>query len=79
MGRRQVKEFRPDEALSLISADREGKTLHCPCCGSDTIGRTPDRQSAAARQPGRVQLCCDGCGRLVSYTDLPESARASRH
>ena len=35
MGRRHVKEFRPDEALSLISADREGKVLRCPSCGCE--------------------------------------------
>lgn len=78
MGRRHVKEYRPDEALSLISADREGKSLRCPCCGSDTIGRTPDRCSDESRQPGRVQLCCDSCGRLVSYIDRAESVSARR-
>ncbi len=73
MGRRQVKEYRPDEALSLISADREGKPLRCPCCSSETIGRTPDRCSEEPRQPGRVQLCCERCGRLVSYIDRADS------
>ena len=37
MGRRHVKEFRPDEALGLISADREGKLPPCPSCGAATV------------------------------------------
>jgi hypothetical protein len=76
MGRRHVKEFRPDEALSLISADREGKLLRCPSCGSDTVERDPPRPSDGAETPGRVQLLCDGCGRLVAYIDRSVSTPA---
>jgi hypothetical protein len=76
MGRRHVKEFRPDEALSLISADREGKQLRCPSCGSDTVERDPPRPSDGAETPGRVQLLCDGCGRLVAYIDRSVSTPA---
>lgn len=72
MGRRHVKEFRPDEALTLISADREIKPLRCPSCGSDAIERTPGRAIAGASPLGRVVLACGGCGRLVSYIDRAE-------
>ena len=71
MGRRHVKEFRPDEALSLISADREIKPLRCPSCGSESIERTPGRSHDGAAA-GRVVLACAGCGRLVSYIDRVE-------
>jgi hypothetical protein len=76
MGRRHVKEFRPDEALSLISADREGKQLRCPSCGCDTVERDPPRPADGAGTPGRVQLLCDGCGRLVAYIDRSVSTPA---
>jgi len=66
VGRRHVKEFRPDEALSLISADRDGKRLRCPSCGSESVERNPPR---AEGPTGRVHLLCDGCGRVVSYID----------
>lgn len=72
MGRRHVKEFRPDEALSLISADRETKTLCCPSCGSDAIERTPGRSQTSLPGTGRVVLACGACGRLVSYIDRIE-------
>ncbi len=80
MGRRHVKEFRPDEALSLISADRAGKAVVCPCCGADTVARTPartrDRPAA-----GPVTLTCSSCGRVVSYVDHApaEATEARRH
>ncbi len=73
MGRRHVKEFRPDEALTLISADREIRPLRCPSCGSDAIERTPGRPAASALASGRVVLTCGGCGRLVSYIDRAEA------
>ena len=63
MSRRHVKEFRPDEALSLITADREGKALQCPSCGSDSVNRNPHSRT----ERGRVALSCGGCGRLVEY------------
>lgn len=68
MTRRHANEFRPAEALKLISADREGKSLHCPCCGNATVDRTPPRTSERAAAC-RVQLACAGCGRLVAYID----------
>lgn len=68
MSRRHVKEFRPDEVLSLISADREGKSLPCPSCGNATVERTPSRPDPGEHS-GRVQLTCAGCGRLVTYID----------
>ncbi len=68
MGRRHVKEFRPDEALSLISADREGKVLRCPSCGSDAVSRLPARSPAEGPQ-GRIQLTCGACTRVVAYID----------
>lgn len=72
MGRRHVKEFRPDEALSLISADREIKAISCPSCGSDAIERTPGRAKTSLPAVGRVVLACGACGRLVSYIDRVE-------
>jgi hypothetical protein len=77
MGRRHVKEFRPDEALRLITADREGRSLRCPSCGSDAIGRSPGRPDPGEPAPGRVVLHCDGCGRVVSYIDRPETPALS--
>lgn len=76
MGRRHVKEFRPDEALSLISADREGKLLRCPSCGSESVERTPPRPLDGAPTPGRVGLICGACGRVVSYIDRGEISPA---
>jgi len=75
MGRRHVKEFRPDEALSLISADRNGQRVPCPSCGSDSVERTPAR-SEGNSNGGRVQLGCEKCGRLVSYIDRAASTPA---
>lgn len=73
MGRRHVKEFRPDEVLSLIAADRNGRTLSCPCCGSDSVSRDPPRDPAAdpSHQAGKVRLSCTACGRLASYVERP--------
>lgn len=68
VSRRHVKEFRPDEALSLISADRDGKPLRCPSCGAESVTRTPARDASQAGG-ARVHLGCQGCGRLVSYID----------
>lgn len=78
MGRRHVKEFRPDEALSLISADREGKTLRCPSCGSESVERTPPRPGPGIPTPGRVGLLCGACGRVVSYIDRAEVPAVQR-
>jgi predicted RNA-binding Zn-ribbon protein involved in translation (DUF1610 family) len=73
MGRRHVKEFRPDEALSLIIADREGKSLRCPSCGGGTVVRTPTRPEEGHPVAGRVSLECPACGRLVAYIDRVEA------
>ena len=77
MGRRHVKEFRPDEALSLISADRETRPLRCPSCGSDAVDRSPGRHQAHDHSAGRVVVACKACGRLVSYIDRAEASFAS--
>lgn len=69
MGRRHVKEYRPDEALSIISADREGRAIQCPSCGSGAMERTPDRPLDGASTLGRVVLTCGQCARLVAYID----------
>jgi len=74
MSRRHVKEFRPDEALSLISADREGKSLPCPSCGNATVDRSPPRPTSG-EQVGRVRLACAACGRLVTYIDRDQTPR----
>lgn len=73
MGRRHVKEFRPDEALSLIIADRERKSLPCPSCGGGTVVRTPCRSEEGPPVVGRVSLECTACGRLVAYIDRAEA------
>lgn len=68
MGRRGVKEFRAAEALALIAADRDRRPLVCPSCGSGAIERTPRRASGrSGREPGRITLHCDGCGRSAVY------------
>lgn len=69
MGRRHVKEYRPDEALALISADREGKLIECPSCGSEAMERTPCRPPDGGPTLGRVVLTCGKCARLVAYID----------
>ncbi len=69
MGRRHVKEYRPDEALALISADREGRVIHCPSCGSEAMERTPCRPPEGGATLGRVVLTCGQCARLVAYID----------
>ncbi len=77
MSKRQVKEFRPEEALSLIAADRDGGDLACPCCGSDTVERNPPRERDANESPGRIQLACGSCGRHAGYvTTAVRSAAA---
>ena len=77
MSRRHVKEFRPDEALSLISADREGRALPaCPCCGAAAVARSPGRPDDGHPVPGPVTLTCGACGRIVSYIDRGSPASA---
>jgi DNA-directed RNA polymerase subunit RPC12/RpoP len=76
MGRRHVKEFRPDEALSLIIADRETRPLRCPSCGSDAIQRSPGRQLTEDHTVCRVILACQACKRIVSYIDRGEPSFA---
>lgn len=70
MGRRTIKEFRAAEALALIAADRDQKTLACPSCGAASIARTPPR-GAPDEQVGRITLHCDGCGRTAVYLPNP--------
>ena len=69
MSRRHVKEFRPDEALGLISADREAKILACPSCGAPTITRHPARPDDGHPVEGPVTLTCTTCARVVTYID----------
>ena len=69
MSRRHVKEFRPDEALGLIAADREGKVMACPSCGAATVSRSPARPNDGHPVEGRVTLMCAACGRVVTYID----------
>ncbi len=77
MSRRHVKEFRPDEALGLISADREGKALPCPSCGAATVTRSPARPGHGHPVEGRVTLTCGTCGRVVTYIDRGSVTPAS--
>ena len=69
MSRRHVKEFRPDEALGLISADREGKAPSCPSCGAAIMLRSPARSIDGHPVEGPVTLTCTACGRDVTYID----------
>lgn len=72
MGRRGIKEYRAQEALALISTDREGGRLVCPSCGSSKVARTPRRRGARRGRPARrVTLACGDCGRQALYTPLP--------
>lgn len=71
MGRRGVKEYRAQEALALISTDREGGRLVCPSCGSSKVARTPRRRAVRkGRAERRVTLACGDCGRQALYTPL---------
>lgn len=77
MGRRGIKEFRAPEALALVAADRDGKPLVCPSCGTESITRTPKRPSASAPpELGRIALHCTKCGRSAAY--LPRAPDHSR-
>lgn len=67
--RRHHKEYRPDEALSLITADREARPSRCPSCGGGSIIRHPVRVADEPAPPGRVTLTCEACERVVSYID----------
>ena len=69
VSRRHVKEFRPDEALGLISADREGKMPSCPSCGAAAVTRTPIRPGDGHPVEGPVTRTCGACGRVVTYID----------
>jgi len=83
MSRRHVKEFRPDEALGLISADREGKVMACPSCGAAAVTRSPARPGDGQAVEGRVTLTCDACSRVVTYIDRanaePKTAAPTEH
>ena len=71
MSRRHVKEFRADEALGLICADREGKVPSCPSCGAASVVRSPRRPRDLHPVEGPVTLTCPTCGRVVTYIDRP--------
>ncbi|MEO8226463.1 MAG: hypothetical protein ABI637_03480 [Gemmatimonadota bacterium] len=82
MGRRGIKEYRAPEALVLIAADREQRSLLCPSCGSASVERTPVRGSEDDAPAGKVTLSCTACGRSAVYIDraggrdaLPETPR----
>ena len=78
MGRRHVKEYRPDEALALISADREGRVIHCPSCGSEAMERTPCRPPEGGATLGRVAVPCGQRARLVACIGRAGVARPPR-
>ncbi len=79
MGRRGVKEFRADEALQLILADRDHDPLACPSCGSPEIERTPRRRVSSARwdRHRQVTLKCLACSRRAVY--VPRNATQPSH
>ncbi len=79
MGRRGIKEFRADEALQLILADRDHEALLCPSCGSAEIERTPKRRVATARwdRHRQVTLQCAKCSRRAVY--VPRNVTQPSH
>ncbi len=79
MGRRGAKEFRADEALQLILADRDHEELACPSCGSEDIRRTPRRRVSSAQwdRHRQVTLQCNSCGRRAVY--VPRNVTQPSH
>ncbi len=79
MGRRGIKEFRADEALQLILADRDHDELACPSCGSGDIQRTPRRRVSSARwdRHRQVTLQCNNCSRRAVY--VPRNVTQPSH
>ncbi len=79
VGRRGIKEFRADEALQLILADRDHEELACPSCGSGDIQRTPKRRISSARwdRHRQVTLQCNSCGRRAVY--VPRNVTQPSH
>jgi hypothetical protein len=82
VGRRGIKEYRAQEALILIAADRDQRPLVCPSCGSVDVDRVPERSSSEDAQGGRVTLHCTACSRSAAYiarvlnrSSLPEAPR----
>ena len=71
MGRRDIKEYRASEALSLIAADRARAPLVCPSCGARAIHRVPRRQPEGVETPvgERISLTCRNCSRHASYIE----------
>lgn len=69
MGRRGIKEYRAEEALQLILADRDHEALACPSCGHGEIERTPKRRISKVRwdRHRQVTLKCENCGRRAVY------------
>ena len=68
MGRRGTKEYRAPEALILIAADRDHKSLVCPSCSSPDVERHPPRDADDHPQ-GKITLHCAACGRNAVYID----------
>jgi hypothetical protein len=79
VGRRGIKEFRADEALQLILADRDREELGCPSCGSSDIQRTPKRRIPSARwgRLRQVTLQCNECSRRAVY--VPRNVTQPSH
>lgn len=72
MGRRGIKEYRAQEALALIAADRDGTDLNCPSCDSAKVERTPPRGAEFGEfGPRRITLECADCSRQAVYTPIP--------
>lgn len=69
VGRRGIKEYRANEALQLILADRDRERLICPSCGNGSIERTPKRRLPRSRSQTyrQVTLRCAKCGRQAVY------------
>lgn len=80
MGRRGIKEYKPQEALALIAADRDEESLECPSCGSEKVARHPRRNNVDGvfDKPRRITLACEDCGRQAVYAPpAPEPSAGS--
>lgn len=79
LARRGVKEFRADEALQLILADRDREPLVCPSCGGSEFERTPKRRVSSARwdRHRQVSIKCVSCSRRAVY--VPRNVTQPSH
>jgi predicted RNA-binding Zn-ribbon protein involved in translation (DUF1610 family) len=79
VGRRGVKEYRAEEALQLILADRDQESVACPSCGHPEIERTPRHRLSGRRwnQHRHVTLKCLECGRQAVY--VPRNVTQPSH